>query len=218
MKGYIAYGDEERNWEFKPPFFWGTSSSSAMRRHEIAKTCFAMANLEGGGNIIIGIKQERSGGRSYARKGLTLKQYKSFDNKDDIARFINPKANQKLNIIIHGGLVMIKEEERRFIVIKVQDIKQPFPVISTTHYKSRNKTARIVHGALYYRTTTTPIETKMIETQDEWDELLLWLMSHREELTNEQLKKICRSLRTPITSKGKLLSGKKKSATRYKTF
>jgi len=93
MINYIQYGTEVRRWEFKPRMAW--TNSQKKRKYEITKAVFALSNTTGGGYIIVGISQKRdhSQGTNYERIGLYTRQYNTFNNDDDIGRFLSEKTN-----------------------------------------------------------------------------------------------------------------------------
>jgi hypothetical protein len=193
MKRYIQYGTEERQWEFKPPMFWGNSRQE--RKYEITKAVYALSNTTNGGYIVIGIlqKMDRNNGVQFKRVGLTTRQYNSFDNDDDIGRFINAKANQGIKFEIYGGKVSINNNETSFIVMKIFESSDSTPVICTFNNNSKNPHNRLNVGCLYIRTINNPIESRVIRTSEEWKELIRRLLIRKEEILFDDLSIICKN-------------------------
>ncbi|MFA6193258.1 MAG: RNA-binding domain-containing protein [Parcubacteria group bacterium] len=195
MKNYIQYGTEEKRWEFKPPMAW--SNNQKKKKFEIAKATFALSNLTNGGFIILGIsqKRDRSNGIQFERKGLTTKQYNTFDNEDDIGRFFNEKANQKLKFEVYGDTLLIDDRNTKFVVMRVYESQGVMPLVSTCDFKSQDRRCRLKKGGLYIRPTSNPIESRTIRTSEEWEELIRRLLSRKEEILYKDLRALCSNIK-----------------------
>jgi len=101
----ITYGSESKEVEFKPPFKWEKHEKA--RKVEIVKAALGFANTNGGGYIVIGISQEqdRSNGVIFRQHGLTEEQFNSFNNPDDIGRFINNYCHDSIKFVLYGSTV-----------------------------------------------------------------------------------------------------------------
>lgn len=143
IKNYIQYGTEERRWEFKPPMAW--SNNQKKKKFEIAKATFALSNTTNGGFIILGITQrrDRSNGIAFERRGLTTRQYNTFDNSDDIGRFFNEKTNQELQFEIYSGIVSIDNQDKKFVVMQIYESQGAMPVVCTCDFKSQDRRCRL---------------------------------------------------------------------------
>ncbi len=195
MKSYIQYGTEERRWEFKPPMAW--SNNQKKKKFEIAKATFALSNTTNGGFIIFGIsqKRDRSNGIQFERKGLTTRQYNTFDNEDDVGRFFNEKTNQELRFQIYGDAILIDSRNTKFIVLQVYESQGAMPVICICDFKSEDRRCRLDKGALYVRSTSNPIESRIIRTNEEWEELIRRLLSRKEEILHKDLRVLCSNMK-----------------------
>ena len=195
MKNNIQYGIEERRWEFKPPMAW--SNNQKKKKFEIAKATFALSNIANGGYIIFGIsqKRDRSNGTEFERKGLTIRQYNTFDNDDDIGRFFNGKTNQELKFEIYGDAIPINNQKKKFVVVRVYESQSAMPVICTCDFKSQDRRCRLEKGGLYIRSTSNPIESRIIRTNEEWEELIRRLLSRKEEILHKDLKVLCKNMK-----------------------
>jgi len=195
MKNYIQYGTEERRWEFKPPMAW--SNNQRKKKYEIAKATFALSNTINGGFIIFGIsqKRDRSNGIEFERKGLTTRQFNTFDNADDIGRFFNEKTNQELKFEIYGDTVQMDSKNKKFVVMQVYESQGAMPVICTCDFKTQDRHCRIEKGALYIRSISNPIESKVIKTNEEWEELIRRLLSRKEEILYKDLQVLCSNMK-----------------------
>lgn len=205
MKNYIQYGTEERRWEFKPPMAW--SNNQRKKKYEIAKAILALSNTINGGFIIFGIsqKRDRSNGIEFERKGLTTRQFNTFDNADDIGRFFNEKTNQELKFEIYGDTIQMDGKNKKFVVMQIYESQGAIPVICTCDFKTRDHHCRIEKGVLYIRSISNPIESRMIKTNEEWEELIRRLLSRKEEILYKDLRVLYRNMKfgekQPITKK-----------------
>lgn len=195
MKNYIQYGTEERRWEFKPPMAW--SNNQKKKKFETAKAVFALSNTTNGGFIIFGIsqKQDRSNGVEFKRKGLTTKQFNTFDNSDDIGRFFNEKVNQELKFEMYGNNVLVDKQSKKFVVMQVYESQGVIPVICTCDFKTQDRHCRLEKGVLYVRSTSNPIESRMIKSNEEWEELIRRLLSRKEEILYKDLRVLCSNMK-----------------------
>ena len=195
MKNYIQYGTEERRWEFKRPMVW--SNNQKKKKCEIAKAVFALSNTTNGGFIIFGIsqKRDRSDGVKFKRTGLTIKQFNTFDNSDDIGRFLYEKVNQELKFEIYGNNVLVDNQSKKFVVMQVYESQGAMPVICTYNFKTQDRHCRLEKGALYIRSTSNPIESRMIKSKEEWEELIRRLLSQKEEILHKDLKALCSNVK-----------------------
>ncbi|MFA5158478.1 MAG: ATP-binding protein [Patescibacteria group bacterium] len=196
MKNYIQYGTEDRRWEFKPSTSWVKEEKSI--KFEIVKTCIALSNTINGGFIVIGIKQKRSRSKGvvFERKGLSKEQFDTFNNEDDIGRFLNGKTNQAINFEIFGGGLSIHKYKKRFILIRIYESLQPLPVVCLFDSMSSNPHCRLEKGVLYIRSKSNPIESRAIETNEEWDEMIRRLLSRKEKILNTDLKILCSNIKS----------------------
>ena len=215
MKNFIEYGTEERRWEFKPPMAW--TKGRVKKKFEITKAVLALSNISGGGNIIFGIfqKRDRSNGIEFEKRGLNTRQFNTFNNEDDIGRFLNGKASQELKFEIFGGEV--ENLHKKFIILKIYESKKAYPVICTQDYPTKDNKCRLNKGYLYIRSISNPIESRSILSAEEWDELILRLLTRKEEIIYKDLNAICSNLKTKkkqpiITKKKSKLSSSKYEA------
>lgn len=195
MINAIQYGDETRSDEFKPPMGWFKT-----KRHQkmiIAKAALAMVNTPNGGNIFIGIsqKQDRSGGVIFYRRGINNRQFCSFNNPDDMGRFLNPKSNLPIKFEIHGGEVPIEGMMKKFIVIRVYESRTYIPVCCTINYKPRTKRFKLCKNAIYIRSLSDPIESKIISSREEWEEMIRRLFTYKEKILHKDLIAACQKIR-----------------------
>ena len=195
MKNYIQYGTEERRWEFKPPMAW--SNNQKKKKYEIAKAAFALSNTTSGGFIVLGIpqKRDRSNGIEFERKGLSARQFNTFDNEDDIGRFLNEKTNQELKFEIYGDSVQIDGQNKKFVVVQIYESQGAMPVICTCDFRTQDRHCRVEKGILYIRSTSNPIESRTIKTNEEWEELIRRLLSRKEEIIYKDLRVLCGNMK-----------------------
>lgn len=204
MIDFIRSGTETRRWEFKPPMAW--SNRQRKRKSELTRTALALSNISGGGYVVIGIsqKRDRRNGIVFDRKGLQTYQFRSFDNPDDIGRFFNERSSQRIKFEIFGGEIQLDTTDKKFIVIQIFELKSFIPMFCTKEFRPREPYARLVKYAIYIRSISDPVESKIISSQEEWEELILRLLKYKEEILYKDLMSICH-----IIHRGKKLSKKK---------
>lgn len=90
LQRYLEAGrSERRDLEYKRGGSWNSL------KYNITKAALAMANLEGGGHIIIGMAEDESG--RYNLSGLLEKDARTY-KIDDISEFINKYADPYVEI------------------------------------------------------------------------------------------------------------------------
>lgn len=217
MTDVILYGTESRRWEFKSPRGWHRAQKK--RKSELTRAALALSNISGGGFIVIGIsqKRDRTHGVVLKRKGLTARQFSSFNSPDDVARFFNARSNQTIKFEIYGGQVQFDDGNKNFVVIQIFESKKFIPVICTQDFKPRERNCRLVKETIYIRSISEPIESRAISTQEEWEEMILRLLTHKEKILHTDLMTICKSImpKKRITPKKKV---SKKSEKEYEKF
>lgn len=211
MKNYIQYGtDEDRRWEFKPPMKWNNTGY----RGEILKTIFALSNTPEGGFIIFGIFQERdrSDGNEFKKKGLSAAEFNSFNSVDDIGRYLQGKTNQEIKFNVHGNNVNIDGGNKKFIVFQIFESQLSIPIICTRNVGIQSSNAGVKSGTLYVRSSSVPVESRAIKLNEEWEELILRLLSRKEEIINNDLRALLSNLKV-----SKALQPVKKAKVRKKS-
>ncbi len=201
MINTIEYGSEDLNIEFKPPFNWSArDEGSRCIKGEVIKAVTAFANTVNGGNIYIGIKQPGRGegqAEEFERIGLTVEDFNSFNNIDNISRFINGYLYDTVKLKLYGGNVELQGEEKKFIVLQILEANSSEPVICKKDYKiiieNRRETYYLKHGSVYIR-ANNPVESKSVEKPEEWKALVTRLLGYREEIVNSDLHLICSRL------------------------
>ncbi|MBY3138990.1 ATP-binding protein [Rhizobium laguerreae] len=107
----------------------------------LAKDILAMANLQDGGRIVIGIEDI-----TYARQGLDeaqLATYKSDEMRDQVAPFADPYVEFSTS-------VATDRQGLRYVVIAVAPFRE-IPVICKRSGGSKNE---LQEGTIYYRSPT----------------------------------------------------------------
>ncbi len=193
MKEYIQQGDETKNWEFKPPQKW------QVLQYELTRSIFAMSNIDGGGNIIIGISErdDRRPGKNHIRRGFTSdNDFKSYNNEDDISRFLNSKCNRKVRFKIFGGPVNFLGKKKLFVVIRVFESKNSVPIICQKNHEisseSNKKKTKVLNCGTVYIRSGNPVASKPIETEEDWQEIIIRLRKLKQENLLDDLNIVCR--------------------------
>lgn len=212
MVNIIQYGSETRKDEFKPPMGWFKTNRT--KKFGLVRTALAMTNTPGGGLIYIGISQRRDRRKGVVseRRGVNDKQYRSFNNPDDIGRFFRGKSNHSIEFALYGGSVTLKGRDKKFVVMQIFESKSYIPVICTWSNPSSKQHCRLAKDAIYIRSIVEPIESKRISSQEEWEEMIRRLLTHKEVFLHRDLVAACRQ----IQSLERIKSKKKKITQRTK--
>lgn len=144
-----ATGDmERRNMEFKESAPWKDL------RCVLTRTIMAMANLKGGGTIIIGIKE--GPGKTTDHAGMGRADFDTY-NPDDIASFVNEYAEPSVSVVPHR----ITRRGKRYVVLDVEEFDE-VPIICK---KDGRKSCRdhLRRGSVYHR------PKRKVESTDRFD-------------------------------------------------
>lgn len=195
----ILYGSgESRNIEFKPAFDWDTKEAPKNQKAETTRALLALSNTPGGGYVIIGITQIRNNqGKTETLKkiGVSDEVLKSYGNPDVIGRFVSNYTSYRVKFEIQSSEVSISGEQRRFIAIKVKESTKALPVICKKEYIDQKSHKQwLKEGAVYIRAMTYPIESREIRSIEEWEELILRLLSYKEGIMHDELEILFRQL------------------------
>ena len=112
----LHLGSEERNLEYKEGRPWQTL------RLKIAKAALAMANLKGGGYIIVGV-EDIDAAKKFNPVGISEEAGATYD-KDEMTRFLNNYADPG----IVADARTFSDDSRHFVVIQVSEFED-MPVI-----------------------------------------------------------------------------------------
>ncbi|MBN2211149.1 MAG: ATP-binding protein [Sedimentisphaerales bacterium] len=130
----LAYGKESRSVEFKRGANW-----DELKRN-IIKTCLGMANLRGGGLIIIGAEED---GTSLRLSGVSNEQLCTYDPdiiKEQVDSYASPSID--LDIVRHNVDKII------FIAIKVFEFSRQIIICKKSMEEGSHK---LRDGAIYTR-------------------------------------------------------------------
>ena len=144
----MAGGAERRSVEFKESTAWKDM------RCVLTRTIMAMANLKGGGKIIIGVKE--GPGKTPDPVGMTRADFDSY-NQDDIASFVNEYAEPSVAVmprkITSGG--------KHYVILDVSEYDE-VPIVC----KKDGRKACAGHlrrGSIYHR------PKRKVESTDRFD-------------------------------------------------
>ena len=139
---------ERRNMEFKESMPWKDL------RCVLTRTIMAMANLKGGGTIVIGIKEGPS--RTTDRVGMSRADFDTY-NPDDIASFVNEYAEPSVNVVPHK----IVSSGNHYVVLDVEEFDEVPIVCKKDGRKSCKDHLR--RGSVYHR------PKRKVESTDRFD-------------------------------------------------
>jgi predicted HTH transcriptional regulator len=152
----IQHGTEERHIEYKPSMSW-----IDRKRIEIVKCILGMANIPGGGFIVIGIEQKDN---DFVLSGMIPEHFESFtqDLVDDVVKdYADP--------FVKFYVKKIGYENKDFVVIQVNEFGE-IPVICRKSFPSDGKVF-LREGAIYTRPSGKS-ETTEVSTQTEMREII----------------------------------------------
>lgn len=127
LEALLDGAEETDRIEFKAAINWN--------RNGLVKDILAMANIQDGGRIVIGVEDE-----TFARQGMTAEQIATFvldDMRDQIAPFADPRVVFKI-------FTPTDRDGRRYVVIDVSPFDE-FPVIC------KRDGTDVQAGTIYYR-------------------------------------------------------------------
>lgn len=129
---YIYHGSEERNIEYKQSIDYEESDV----KDKLFRACMAMANIEDGGVIVIGVEQREG---TFLTTGMTDDDFNSFE-QDEFSQKLNEYADPNIDV----KLSKIEHDGKKYIIIEVKEFDD-MPIICR---KASNKLKR---GAIYTR-------------------------------------------------------------------
>lgn len=129
---HIAAGRETRNREYKRSTPWEGAFRGALVR-----TILGMANIQDGGVIVIGIRQE---GEQVFRDGVAPEQLDTY-RQDQISEYVNGFAAPYVNVVVSR----VEYEGRVFVVMEITEFAE-LPVVCHASYQGELRT-----GAVYTR-------------------------------------------------------------------
>lgn len=139
----VVAGREERNLEYKRAAPW------TQLRGQIVRTALGMANIEGGGFVVVGVNQQDQRFEPVGIDPADLATYRSDEIKARINSFADPFVESRVERVTLDG--------KAFVVIQVDEFSE-VPVVARDHGEGIRK------GALYVRSLRT-IETAEVQNQ-----------------------------------------------------
>jgi predicted HTH transcriptional regulator len=148
----VRHGREERSLEYKGPENWANPAVRA----RLTKCILALANIQDGGAIVIGVEQV---GQDFVPVGLNAADRDSFD-QDHVAAHLANYADPYVEVTVSR----VSYEGNDFVVIQVRQFDE-IPIIC------RKKGQDLRGGAVYTRTRRM-YECAEVPGQAEMRELL----------------------------------------------
>ncbi|MGE3062903.1 MAG: helix-turn-helix domain-containing protein [bacterium] len=150
---YIIHGREERNLEYKESIDWNTFEN----KERIIKACLAMANLQDGGIIVLGMKEVSKD--VWEPQGMTSDHFDTY-SQDDVSEKVNEYADPSIQI----KLSKIQHDNKNFIVIEVAEFRE-IPIIC------RKTGTTLKKGGIYIRPKSKN-ESVIVPNESELREIL----------------------------------------------
>lgn len=161
---------EERNHEAKRSFPWRVDGSHvdadlfADLRGKVTRTIMALANLPGGGRVVVGVGQEASGRLS--ADGMPEEHLVGWST-DEVLEHVNKYASPEVRLRVDQ---VTDETGLRFIIVSVQEFEE-VPVVCSNDQSNRKGQSLLRRGATYVR-GRKKIESIEISSQTEMRELV----------------------------------------------
>ena len=153
----IRYGVEARDVEFK------RSAPFSDYRWKIVRTCMAMANLRGGGVIIIGVAQDKD--RRYLWEGVKPEHVSTY-TQDAVYNIVNHYARPVVSLRVRTIVV----DGKQYVGIEV-DMFERRPIICGVPTPQEAGKDGVPLGAFVARTRET-ISTSVVGDPDLVDEII----------------------------------------------
>jgi predicted HTH transcriptional regulator len=138
-RAIIFAGSEDRNREYKQSFPWQRSTHTNTMA-KVTKTILAMANLQDGGHIIIGVEEDNNDPNKFIPSGLTDAHLQTYAF-EEIADYVRPYADP----FVRMYLDQIEMDGMTFVVITIPGF-EGVPVIC-----KRSHSNILSEGNIYYR-------------------------------------------------------------------
>ena len=181
----VTAGDtERRNMEFKKSMPWKDLKCV------LTRTIMAMANLKGGGTIIIGIGE--GPGKTTDYEGMSREDFDTY-NPDDIVSFVNEYAEPSVTVVAHK----ITRHEKHYVVLDIEEFDE-VPIVCK---KDGRKTCKnhLRRGSIYHR------PRRKVESTDRFDyadmrELVSLAVAKQHALMHQQCAELYGTGGVPPTS------------------
>lgn len=159
----VTLPHELRSVEFKPK---GKRERNSYLFAAVAKACLAMANLPGGGRVMIGVDQT---GETFDPVGVSEEELASWLQYDAVFEGINEYADPAIRF----GIQSYVYDSKAFVVLEVEEFDD-VPILCRKDYNDQNRRPPLHvlrRGACYVRSGNKAASTE-VPSQSEMRELL----------------------------------------------
>ncbi len=184
IKALIEEKTETPNKDFKEGFVWGKQNKDL--RLEIIKDIMAMANINDGGKLVIGVKD-----KTYEHIGLSDKEYDSFDSTP-----INELLHKYADPVFNCSVYKRRIDGKKTVVIDVPEFTE-VPIVCKKFTNSTKNKQLLRKGAVYIRTQKCTSEE--ISSADEMRKILGAGITKKSEEIFEVIQKIVKGV--PINTR-----------------
>ncbi len=158
LADFVTHGREERNLEYKSSFPWDGNSGKRLRAR-VTKTCLAMANVTGGGTVVVGVVEKPPG--VFTLVGMSSEHLPTFTQD-----LVQPHLNQYADPYVDVTVTPIRlDGGGTFVVLQVRPFDR-IPVIC-----KKNGLEGLRAAAIYTRARKKH-ETIEVPSQSEMREIL----------------------------------------------
>lgn len=149
---------ETPNLDYKVSLFWKSSHNDA--RLDIVKDILAMANMQDGGKLIIGVQDDNE------FVGLTEEEYKTFDVTQ-----VNTYLNNYSDPVFNCSVIKREINGKKVVVIDVPEFKETPIFCKKAAHSSKDQNKEILKkGGLYIRTDAC--ESALLGSADQMRSLM----------------------------------------------
>lgn len=148
----IFHGREERNLEYKRTISWDDIETKI----KVTQAAMAMANISGGGYIVIGVTKK---GEIYIPDGMQKDNLDSF-NQDDVMTWVNKYADPYVELTV----VSAERDNKNFIIIEIMEFDQ-LPIVC-------KKPGQDLKSGDIFTRSRRKYETVRVSSQNEMREIL----------------------------------------------
>lgn len=146
----IKQRKENRNFEFKESMRWHTNYAKGT----ITKAILAMSNIEGGGFIVIGVKEDKKT-KKLILTGITSKNHLDSFAEESMKRKVRKYADPYVDFEV-DTIIDKQNKDKTYLVIRVHEFKYS-PVICKADWKEYN----LHKGKIYTRRDDPPESTEV---------------------------------------------------------
>lgn len=150
LEALLGGAEETDKLEFKQAMVWHKLS--------LAKDILAMANVLGGGRIIVGVEDG-----TFARQGLSDAQIASYvpdAMRDQVAEYADPE-------VVFSVKFPVDFAGRQYVVIEVSEFAELPVICKRDGQQDQNKATEVQRGTLYFRSRAQKPQSARVSSSND---------------------------------------------------